>query len=158
MRLPLLELRRVSSGVRADGRRPIRTPTDAARVLGPLVRGLDVEVALVMPLDARHRPIGIVEVARGGSNVVHIAAREVFRVAIYAGASALVFTHNHPAGDVTPSHDDALLTSKLKEAGTLVGVPMLDHVILSDSRWYSFTEGCSGVWAVEQQDAAAAGA
>ena len=86
MRLPKFELRRLASGVRADGRRPVRLPGDAARMLGPILCGAEAELALALLRDGRHRALGVVEVARGAANVVHLEPRELFRTAIHTGA------------------------------------------------------------------------
>jgi len=66
--------------------------------------------------------------------------REVFREAIAARAAAIVLFHNHPSGDPRPSADDVALTVRLAEAGAVVGIDVLDHLILADQRYYSFTE------------------
>jgi len=75
-----------------------------------------------MPADARH-------------------PREVFKAALLANAAAIILTHNHPSGDPTPSADDMALTRRLAEAGTLIGVEVLDHIIVGDGRYFSFREG-----------------
>jgi DNA repair protein RadC len=66
--------------------------------------------------------------------------REVFREAALGGASAVVVFHNHPSGDPTPSRDDVALTRRLMEAGEIVGIDVLDHVILAETRYFSFKE------------------
>ncbi len=64
----------------------------------------------------------------------------MFRAAALAGASALVLFHNHPSGDASPSADDLRLTARLRQAGELMGIEVADHVILADTRYYSFRE------------------
>ena len=66
--------------------------------------------------------------------------REVFRTAAEHGAAALVLFHNHPSGDPTPSGDDIALTKRLAEAGVVMGIEVLDHLVLADSKYFSFKE------------------
>ncbi len=70
------------------------------------------------------------------ANIVH--PREVFRPAITRGAAAIILVHNHPSGDVTPSREDLNLTARLVEAGRLLGIEVLDHLIVAESRYLSF--------------------
>ncbi len=67
--------------------------------------------------------------------------REVFQAALLTNSSGLLVAHNHPSGDVTPSPDDVRLTRRLADAGTLLGVELLDHVIIGAGRWFSFRQG-----------------
>ncbi len=69
--------------------------------------------------------------------------RDVFRTALLAHAASVVVAHNHPTGDPTPSPDDVALTARLRAAGDLVGVPLTDHVIIGNGRYYSFQEAGS---------------
>ena len=155
MRLPILELRRILTDVEIDERRPIRVPMQSAEILGPLVRGLEVEVALALLLDSRHAPIGVVEVARGGLNVVHISPRDLFRTAIFTGCPAIILAHNHPSDDVIPSEGDVALTSRMRAAGELVGVEVLDHLILGSREVFSFTASRKFQWSSTGTEAAA---
>ena len=147
MRLPKFELRRLASGVKVDGRRPVRLPGDAAAMLGPILCGAEAELALALLLDGRHRALGVVEVARGAANVVHLEPRELYRMAIHVGAVALVLAHNHPSGDVLPSTDDVALTNRIRAAGEVVGVALVEHLILTDCEFFSFSTSRRGRWA-----------
>jgi DNA repair protein RadC len=95
-------------------------------------------------LDQRHRVLRTVEVSRGTltSSLVH--SREVFRPAMLEAAAALLFAHNHPSGDPTPSREDLDITRRLGEVGDLVGVRVLDHVIIGRGRSVSFVD--DGYW------------
>jgi DNA repair protein RadC len=66
--------------------------------------------------------------------------REIFRAAALASASTIALFHNHPSGDPTPSPDDLVLTRRLVQAGVVMGIDVVDHVILGDGRWFSFRE------------------
>jgi len=91
-------------------------------------------------LDARKRVAGFYVVATGGAASCPVAAREVFQGAILAGALSLVVAHNHPSGSVEPSAEDRALTRQLSNDGTLLGIPVLDHLIIAGDEFYSFRD------------------
>lgn len=99
------------------------------------------EAFLVLVLNAKHTTLCIDLVSIGSlqSSIVH--PREVFRLAVVLAGAAIVVCHNHPSGDSAPSHEDSIVTERLVEAGRLLGIPCLDHLILGDDSFYSFTEG-----------------
>jgi len=110
----------------------IRTPIDAARLLRDRVRVLDTEVFWSMHLDARNYLKNVpVEVTRGLLDCSLVHPREVFRDAIRTATAAIVLAHNHPSGDTTPSAEDIRITRQLVEAGRIVDIKVLDHVILT---------------------------
>ena len=100
------------------------------------------EVLIMVTVNTKHRVTGVFEVARGSlsSSVVH--PREVFKRALLMNAAGIFIAHNHPSGDVVPSTDDTATTKKLREAGEVLGVYLLDHLIIGDTpvRYYSFRE------------------
>ncbi len=120
-----------------DGRGPVRTPQDACRAAAD-IRMAVKEHFLALYLDARNVVISreVVSVGSLNANIVH--PREVFRSAIANGAAAVILVHNHPSGDVSPSREDLKLTSRLADAGRLLGIEVLDHVIVSRNRFLSF--------------------
>jgi len=79
-------------------------------------------------------------VAVGSLNATAVEPRDVFREAARAGAAAIVVFHNHPSGDPSPSADDVELTRRLVAAGVLMGIDVVDHIVLGDTRYYSFKE------------------
>jgi len=97
-----------------------------------------VEVVVVITLDARSKVIAAHEVSVGSlmSSVLH--PREVFRAAVLDSAAALIVAHNHPSGDPTPSVEDHQVTARLVEAGSVMGIRLLDHVVVADSDFRSF--------------------
>lgn len=115
----------------------VRSPHDAGRFLVPQFGAYPVERFGVVLLDTLLRVIGTRLLATGSLNEVPAHPREVFREAVGAGAAAVVVFHNHPSGDPTPSVDDVELTERLVAAGDVVGVQVVDHVILTDSRYCS---------------------
>ena len=94
----------------------------------------------VIGMDIRHN-IKFIDITGTGTNSRAIVEpRETFRMAILAGVNSIVIAHNHPAGSLEPSSEDKLLTTTLVKAGKIVGIEILDHIIISDKGYYSFTE------------------
>jgi len=106
----------------------------------PAMRDMKKETFSVMMFDSKNHLIKTVQVSEGSlsSSVVH--PREVFNPAVRESASAVVFIHNHPSGDPTPSQEDARVTARLKEAGELMGIRVLDHIVIGEGRYYSFLD------------------
>ena len=99
---------------------------------------LQKEAFLCMFVDAKHKPIAFETISMGSlqSSIVH--PREVFKGAVALSASAVVVCHNHPSGDSNPSCEDDDVTNRLREAGRILGIPLLDHLILGEEDFYSF--------------------
>ena len=109
----------------------IRGPDDVARLVGPKLRKESREHFLVLLLNARHEVTGQETVSVGSLNASIVHPREVFRPAVLASAAATVLVHNHPSGDPEPSEEDLSITKRLVEAGELLGISVLDHVIVA---------------------------
>jgi DNA repair protein RadC len=116
---------------------PIRSPRDACRLLAG-IRGKSKEHFVALYLNSRHFMVHEETVSIGSLNANIVHPREVFRPAIDRAAAALVLAHNHPSGDVTPSQEDLKLTMRLVEAGRLIGIEVLDHIIVSECGYLSF--------------------
>jgi DNA repair protein RadC len=120
---------------------PLNTSVAAAAVLRPLFAGLDREQFLVCGLDAKHAIIGVNVVSIGSLSLAIVHPREVFKPLILMNAAAWICAHNHPSGgDVTPSQEDRVLTSRLRQGADLLGITLLDHLILTEERCYSFAD------------------
>jgi DNA repair protein RadC len=124
----------------AAARMPLASPRETAAYLLPRFGAGSVERFGALLLDARHRPIktALLSVGTVDGSLVH--PREVFRAASSAGAAAVVVFHNHPSGDPAPSQEDAALTWRLVQAGDLMGIDVLDHLVLADAAYYSSRE------------------
>src|SRR6185295_659238 len=96
---------------------------------------LDREVFYVLLLDGKNRVRGEVRVSEGSLTAALVHPREVFAPAIREAAAALILVHNHPSGDPTPSAEDAAITQRLRQAGELIGIRVLDHVVVGRGRW-----------------------
>lgn len=115
-------------------------PRDAAAYLLPQFGARPVEQFGLMMLDTKHRLIrtSIISIGTLDSSPAH--PREIFREAASASAAAIVLFHNHPSGDPMPSRDDVELTRRLVQAGEIMGIDVIDHLILADTRYFSFRE------------------
>ena len=91
-------------------------------------------------LDTKHRVIRIKIVSSGSLDATVVHPREVFREAASAAAAAIVLFHNHPSGDPTPSSDDLALTTRMVNAGDIMGIDVVDHLILADQKYFSLVE------------------
>jgi len=101
------------------------------------LRGKKKEYFLALLLDTRNQLIKVSEIAVGSLDTSIVHPREVFKEAISASAAAVIFVHNHPSGDPEASEDDIKLTKRLAEAGELVGIEGLDHIIVGDKKFLS---------------------
>jgi DNA repair protein RadC len=91
-------------------------------------------------LDTKHRVLKTAVLSVGTLDASLVHPREVFREAAGGGAAAIVLFHNHPSGDPTPSAEDLTLTARLVEAGRVMGIDVVDHLVLADARYCSFKE------------------
>lgn len=99
-----------------------------------------VEQFGIVLLDTKHRVLKTAVLSVGTLDASLVHSREVFREAAGGGAAAIVLFHNHPSGDSTPSGEDVALTTRLVEAGQLMGIEVVDHLVLADARYCSFKE------------------
>ena len=98
------------------------------------------EYFLVLLLDGKNRIIRRVQVSEGSLNQSIVHPREVFSPAVKESAAAMILVHNHPTGDPAPSQEDIAITRRLKEAGEIMGIRVLDHIIIGDGEYLSFVE------------------
>jgi DNA repair protein RadC len=119
---------------------PLLTSVGAADMLRPLFAHVDREQFLVCGLDAKHCIIGVNVVSVGSFTLSIVHPREVFKPLILMNAAAWICGRNHPSGDPTPSQEDCVLTSRLRQGADLLGITLLDHLILGDERMYSFAD------------------
>ncbi|OPZ81272.1 MAG: hypothetical protein BWY76_03084 [bacterium ADurb.Bin429] len=91
-------------------------------------------------LNTRNEVTGMQEISVGSLNASLVHPRELFHAAISRKAAAIIVAHNHPSGDPTPSKEDLALTARLKQAGDLLGIPVLDHLVIGDNRFVSMKE------------------
>ena len=119
---------------------PIRSPRDICDHFDEQLRDARREHVMVLLLDGRRRVLAESQISQGTltSSLVH--PREVFRLAVRAAAAALIVVHNHPSGDPRPSEEDFTVTRRLVEAGELIGIRVLDHVVVAREGYFSFAQ------------------
>lgn len=105
-----------------------------------LLRDRKKEVFLALLLDSKNRLIREVCVSEGSLNASIVHPREVFSPAVRESAAAVLFIHNHPSGDPAPSREDIELTQRLREAGELMGIRVLDHIVIGNGSYVSFSD------------------
>ena len=120
----------VYTGKATDAEEPIKGPADAVLKIRKELEKEPVEIFIALNLDGRHRVISQHEVSRGTLTASLVHPRELFRTAIWCGASAIVMAHNHPSGNPGASSEDIELTKRLVKAGYLIGINVLDHIII----------------------------
>ncbi|WP_141334305.1 DNA repair protein RadC [Paenibacillus sp. tmac-D7] len=118
----------------------IRSPQDAAAILTEDMRYLQKEHFVCLFLNTKNHVIGQETLSMGSLNASIVHPREVFRAAIKRSSASIVCAHNHPSGDPTPSPEDIQMTKRLVEAGDIVGIEVLDHLIIGDLRFVSLKE------------------
>jgi len=119
---------------------PIRTPEAAHTLFAPELMGLSDEELHGIFLDRRRQVIARRVLTRGCHAFTIVDPRQIFRVAVKLGASAVILAHNHPSGDPTPSSMDRDITQRVAAAGRVLGIALLDHLVLGGARWTSLAE------------------
>ncbi len=130
----------ISQEQKRNNEKGATTPEDIFIILQENIRDYTKEHYFVLSLDNRNRSIGIDKLSTGtlSANLVH--PRETFDTAIKRHAACIAIAHNHPSGDPQPSEADITITERIKKAGELMGIPLLDHIIISKTRYYSFKQ------------------
>jgi DNA repair protein RadC len=118
----------------------IRSPADAANIVMSEMGFLEQEELRIMLLDTKNRVLETTTLYRGSLNTSLIRVGELFRAAIRANSASLIVLHNHPSGDPTPSPEDVAVTKQIVEAGQLLDVEVLDHLIIGGQRFVSLKE------------------
>jgi len=118
----------------------IRGAADVAALLMIPFKEYETEHFKCVLLNTKHEVQRVVDVSQGSVDGTVAFPRDVFRQAVREGASAAIMCHNHPSGDPEPSRDDVTLTQRLKAAGDLLGITLLDHVVFGDGRYVSLKE------------------
>lgn len=125
---------------RREEMEPFNHPQAAAGYLMEDMRHLDHEEIRGLFLDTKNRLIKDCLLSKGTINASALSPREVLIAALGCQAASFILAHNHPSGDPSPSKDDAALTGRISQAAGLVGIPLVDHIIIGDLRYFSFRE------------------
>lgn len=117
----------------------INSPDLAAEILQDYIGDCDKEHFVILLLDTKNKINGIHTVSIGSLNASIVHPREVFKIAILKNSASIIIGHNHPSGDPTPSNEDINITNRLVEAGNILGIKVLDHIVVGDY-YLSFKE------------------
>jgi DNA repair protein RadC len=123
-----------------EDRPTINSPADAAALVQLEMQALEKEHLKVILLDTRNHVIEIREVYRGSLNASVVRVSEVFTPAVRRNAASILVVHNHPSGNPSPSPEDVAITKRLVEAGKLMEIEVLDHIIIGQGRYVSMKE------------------
>ena len=135
-----LELGRRLAMLEATERQSISSTTDAVNIFMAQLRHESKENALALLLNARAQVLCLEKLAQGSLVSTIVQPSEVFQVAMMHKAAALILAHNHPSGDPKPSAADISFTDRVVKAGTIMGIPVIDHIVIGDGRYFSFRE------------------
>lgn len=139
-----LELGRRLMAESPEERWQIRAPSDAAHILMPVMSHQEQEHFAVLFLDTRNRVTDREILYKGSLNTSLVRVAEVFRGAVRRNCASVIVAHNHPSGDPSPSPEDVALTRRLVEAGKLIEIDVLDHLVIGDNRYVSLRERALG--------------
>lgn len=127
---------------RYDLPRSITCPEDAAQVAMDIfhLEQEAQEVLILISLNIKNMIMGVHEISRGSTSCSIVSPKEIFKTALLHNAKGIIMVHNHPSGDNTPSIPDMKVTSRISQAGKLLEIPLLDHIIVSDTGFLSIKE------------------
>jgi DNA repair protein RadC len=116
---------------------PLASSAEVVKIMAPRIAELVHEEMWLLALDGRNHLRSVRRVAQGGLHSTAVSPRDILRLALSDAASSMVLVHNHPSGDPEPSPEDILMTHRLEAAGDAVGVPLVDHVVISNAGSYA---------------------
>ena len=120
----------------------LNNPSDIYKLVKDELINSDREMLLSVMLTVKNQLIGVETVSIGSISATSMIPREVFKSAILANAAAIILCHNHPSGELTPSDEDVKFTNLVVDAGELLGIKVLDHLIISNKGFHSLRDGC----------------
>lgn len=124
--------------------RKVKEPKDIYTLIKRFLDDADREKLYVICFDTKNQPTNISLISIGSLNSSIVHPREVFKVAILSNAASIALAHNHPSGDISPSREDILITERIKRAGEMIGINLLDHIIIGDEKFLSLKDKCLG--------------
>ncbi|MGG1518467.1 JAB domain-containing protein [Paenibacillus oryzisoli] len=139
-RLDVVSLKLVKEASFPFETRTIKCPNDVMRLAKSFIGDADREICGLITLDTKNKVNAIHVVSIGSLNASLVHPREVFKLAILSSSASVVIFHNHPSGCPQSSTEDLMITNRLKEAGEILGIELLDHIIIGDSNFYSMKE------------------
>lgn len=150
----IIKLRMIREGVALFGTERFHEAREAADMVESIFQYADREMMIVMSLDSALTPIALEIVAVGGLYSCHIDTRDIFKHAVLSNAAKVICFHNHLSGNLEASREDSAITEKIKQAGKLLGIELIDHIIIGlNGEYLSFRE--SGLYPFDQGGEAA---
>ena len=131
-RIDIVTLKMVKETSTHYARRKVEIPDDAAEIFQELHQCCDREKFSVLCLDVKNHPTNLSTICIGGLDSSIVDPKKIFSLALLSNSQKLIIAHHHPSGDPTPSTEDIELTDRLKKAGELLGIQVIDHIILGD--------------------------
>jgi DNA repair protein RadC len=135
-----LELGRRRKDTKVEKRSAIKSSKDAYNVVADVLSDLPHEEFWVIYLNKKNEVVKKENISKGGVDGTVADTKIIFKTAIEQLASAIILCHNHPSGNLKPSNADITLTKKIKESGTLIDIPVLDHLIIGEKNYFSFAD------------------
>jgi DNA repair protein RadC len=135
-----LELGRRRKGIDNPDKIQISSSRDAADVLSPLIGDLEVEEFWILLLNRSNKVIHKFMTSRGGLTSTIIDVRAIMKIALDKAATCMILGHNHPSGNLAPSDADHMITKKIKESGVILDIKVLDHLIITQTSYFSFAD------------------
>ena len=139
-RVSIIEVKAIREKTILYDTRKINSPLDAANLARKFLEHSDREKLVLCCLDTKNQPLSISTVSIGSLNSSIVHPREVYKAAILSNAASIILFHNHPSGDPTPSDEDVNITKRIKEAGDIIGINVLDHIIVGNDSYTSLKE------------------
>ena len=136
----IVRLQMVKESQTLYGMKRFSNPAEAVKMVRPLFRMADREMVLVLSLNAKLEPMALEIVAVGGVDTCYLDLKGIFKHALLNNASYIVCFHNHVSGYAEPSREDRLMTERVSQAGFILGLPLVDHIIVGDGSFFSFRE------------------
>lgn len=140
-RINIVSIKIVKEGSILYDVRQITTPSDAAGLGRLFLEESDREQVIVCCLDTKNHPVSLNVVSIGCLNSSLIHPREIFKTSVLSNAAAIILFHNHPSGDPEPSQEDINITTRIKEAGKIMGIELLDHIIIGSEGTFCSLKG-----------------
>lgn len=140
-KVEVVKLQLIREGRALYGTAPFSHPEEAAEMIAPLFQNADREILAVLSLDRAMTPIAAEIVAVGGVTGCSVDAKDLFKHAILSNATQILMFHNHPSGSLEPIQEDITVTVRIKEAGEILGIQLVAHIVLGlDGAYFSFKE------------------
>ncbi|CBH22643.1 conserved protein of unknown function [Acetoanaerobium sticklandii] len=139
-RVEIVSLKMVRESTFLYDPRRISCPADGLMMAKMFLEDKDREEFIVITLDTKNQPTSVNVCSKGSLNASLVHPREVFKTAVISNAATVLLAHNHPSGNPEPSKEDIKITKRLNEAGKILGIKVLDHLIIGSDSYYSFKE------------------